>query len=51
MFPYCIWSCGTVGDIKGYPVPFINAGEHKLVNPKRLVWFGIVWLKFAPCPC
>lgn len=40
--PFCIWHCGTVGDIKGYLTPFANIGDIKFVNPVKDVWLGIL---------
>ncbi len=39
--PFCIWHCGTVGDMNGYHTPFAKLGEYKLVYPSNGAIFGI----------
>lgn len=41
IWPFCIWHCGTVGDIKGYLTPLANIGDIRFVNPVNEVMFGI----------
>lgn len=40
IFPFCIWHCGTVGDINGSRTPFANKGEYKWVKPNKYAEFG-----------
>jgi hypothetical protein len=39
--PFCIWHCGTVGDMKGYLTPLEKAGDIKDENPDKEVMFCV----------